>query len=70
MFELLEAVVTAIPPAVTADNYESIVLMLNSFAAAGSVGAMADQQKERDRQVRRAKPAKQMKPRYVIIKEV
>jgi len=61
VFELLENVVAGKSPAVTADNYESAVSLLNSFASAGSVGAVIEQKRERNGT--RPKPAKPSKAR-------
>lgn len=37
VFEILENVTTCSPPAISADNYESAVQLLNAFASAGSI---------------------------------
>lgn len=60
VFDLLENIVTTRPPAITADNYEAAVSLLNSFAVAGSVGA-ADEQKL-EKHGRKIKTARQTKP--------
>lgn len=46
-FDLVENIVGSKPPAVTADNYEDTVKLLNRFAAAGSVGAVVEQHRDR-----------------------
>ena len=61
VFELLANVVSGKSPAVTSDNYESAVSLLNSFASAGSVGAVIEQKRERNGP--RTKPAKPVKVR-------
>lgn len=60
VFGLVENVVTTRPPAVTADNYEAAVSLLNSFAVAGSVGAIEEQ--KLDKIARKSKAARQTKP--------
>ena len=61
VFELLENVVAAKSAAVTSDNYESAVSLLNGFASAGSVGAVIEQKHERNGP--KAKPVKATKAR-------
>ena len=61
VFEMLESVVAGSSPAVTADNYESAVALLNTFASAGSRGAVIEQKRERNGP--RMKPAKPTKAR-------
>ncbi|KAL8793694.1 MAG: hypothetical protein Q9195_003743 [Heterodermia aff. obscurata] len=61
VFELISRAVTSQPSSVTADNYEATVSLLDSFATAGSVGAVIEQKK--DRNARRSKPTKASKPR-------
>lgn len=47
-FEIAESVASAQLPAITADNYEPAVSLLNAFATAGSVGAKFEQQQQRE----------------------
>lgn len=61
VFQLIAKAVTSRPSSVTADNYEDTVSLLNSFAAAGSVGAVIEQ--KRDRNARRTQATKPVKPR-------
>jgi len=61
VFDLAETVVAGQTSAVTADNYESTVRLLNGFATAASVGAVIEQ--KRDRNSRKQKPSKPAKPR-------
>lgn len=61
VFDLADTVVAGQPSAVTADNYESTVGLLNGFATAASVGAVIEQ--KRDRNSRKQKPSKPAKPR-------
>jgi len=77
-FDLVENIVTSKPPAVTADNYEDVVKLLNRFAAAGSVGAVTEQhrdkkspeqQREKRTPKRERSPVKTT-PRYVLIAPV
>lgn len=42
VFEILESVTAGSPLAITADNYEHAVELLNSYASAGSVGSQAE----------------------------
>ena len=61
-FDLVARVVAGQQAAVTADNYKDTVSLLNGFAAAGSVGAVVEQ--KRDKTARRnEKPTKPAKPR-------
>jgi golgi-specific brefeldin A-resistance guanine nucleotide exchange factor 1 len=53
VFDLLMGVMDDTASAVTADNYESAILLLNDFATAGSSGALLEQ--KRDRNPRRPK---------------
>ena len=61
VFELLESIVAGRSPAVTVDNYELAVALLDNFASAGRVGAVIEQKRERNRP--RTKPAKPTKAR-------
>ena len=58
-FQITESVADNSSSAITADNYESAVILLNSFATAGSVGAKQEQQ--RDQGARRGQQAPQEK---------
>lgn len=42
VFEILESVTAGSPLAITADNYEPAVELLNSYASAGSFGVKAE----------------------------
>ncbi|KAL8761737.1 MAG: hypothetical protein Q9184_002179 [Pyrenodesmia sp. 2 TL-2023] len=61
VFSLLKAVVEDGAPAVTADNYEFVIGLLNSFANAG--GAAAASQQQREPSSRRPQPQEQAQPR-------
>ncbi len=64
VFDILEAVtVESSPPAIMADNYESVVGLLNDFASAGSVGSMKEQRQ--DKRVRKGQHAKQPRQQSV-----
>ena len=56
-FQIAESVADPSSQAITADNYEAAVSLLNGFATAGSVGARQEQQREQA--VRRGQPAPQ-----------
>ncbi len=60
VFSIIEGLTADRFSAVTADNYEAAVLLLNDFASAGSVGAQSEQRQ--DALSRRAKTAKQLQP--------
>ncbi|KAL6719100.1 GDP/GTP exchange factor for ARF [Lecanora helva] len=63
-FDLVTMVVTGQPPAITADNYKETISLLNQYAAAGSVGAMIEQKRDKTANARkREKPSKPAKPR-------
>ena len=64
VFEIVARITAGNPPAVTADNYKEIVSLLNQYAAAGSIGAAIEQQRDRNGNTRkREKPIKSTKPR-------
>lgn len=46
VFQIVEHVADPSSMAITSDNYEAAVLLLNAFATAGSIGAKQEQQKE------------------------
>ena len=56
VFDLLTSIMEDSPSAITADNYEPTILLLNDFATAGSAGAVIEQ--KRDKSIRRSKPIK------------
>ena len=63
-FELVENIGAGQPTAVTADNYKEIVSLLNQYAAAGSIGAVIEQKRDKTASARkRDKPNKPAKPR-------
>lgn len=51
VFDLVENIVNGASPALTADNYEPVIALLNDYATAGSVGAATEQR--RDEAIRR-----------------
>lgn len=51
-FEIAESVASSQLPAITADNYEPAIALMNAFATAGSVGAKFEQQ-QREHPVRK-----------------
>ena len=61
-FDLVARVVAGQQSAVTADNYKDTVSLLNGFAAAGSVGAVVEQKRDKTAR-RKEKPTKPVKPR-------
>ena len=61
-FELVATVVAGQQAAVTADNYKDTVSLLNDFAAAGSVGAVVEQNRDKTAR-RKEKPMRPAKPR-------
>lgn len=61
VFSLLKAVVEDRAPAVTADNYEFVIGLLNSFANAG--GAAAASRQQREPSIRRPQPQEEAQPR-------
>ena len=65
-FDLVARVVDGHQAVVTADNYKDTVSLLNGFAAAGSVGAVIEQKRERNARGKE-KPTKPAKPRYVML---
>lgn len=61
-FDLVGRVVAGRQAAVTADNYKDTVSLLNGFAAAGCVGAVVEQKRDKSAR-RKEKPTKPAKPR-------
>lgn len=61
-FALVARLVAGQQAAVTADNYKDTVSLLNDFAAAGSVGAVLEQKRDKTAR-RKEKPTKPAKPR-------
>ncbi|KAL9088934.1 MAG: hypothetical protein Q9165_005991 [Trypethelium subeluteriae] len=57
VFDILENVITGSPSAITSDNYESAISLLNDFATAGSAGAVSEQR--RDEALRRGRQQKE-----------
>ena len=47
IFDILSNVIEGKPATITADNYEASISALNNFAAAGSIGAAVEQQRDR-----------------------
>ena len=62
VFDLVASLVVGQQAAVTADNYKDIISLLNGFATAGSVGAVAEQTRDKTNR-RKEKPMKTVKPR-------
>jgi golgi-specific brefeldin A-resistance guanine nucleotide exchange factor 1 len=65
VFEILEGGVSGSPSAIIADNYGAAIALLNDFATAAKVGAIAEQQKGAkagDRRPRGARPPKKETP--------
>ena len=71
-FQIAESVADSPSTAITADNYEAAVSLLNAFATAGSVGARQEQQKEqaarRGHQAQDKKPKKQEKKSEAVLR--
>ncbi|KAH0559258.1 hypothetical protein GP486_004230 [Trichoglossum hirsutum] len=59
VFEIVQNVTVGIPSAITADNYEPAVSLLNDFASAASVGALYEQKGDK---TARRKSGKNTKP--------
>ena len=62
-FDVVSTIVAAQPPAITGDNYKEVVGTLNHYAAAGSVGAIVEQKRDkmanaRKKEQKTTKPAK------------
>lgn len=64
VFDILEGGVSGSPSAIIADNYEAAISLLNDFASAAKVGAVAEQKgtKAGDRRQRGARPPKKDTP--------
>ncbi|KAF2771581.1 Sec7-domain-containing protein [Teratosphaeria nubilosa] len=67
VFQIAETVADSPTAAITADNYEATVSLLNGFATAGSVGARAEQQREQA--ARRAQQAQQPNEKRALPKK-
>jgi brefeldin A-resistance guanine nucleotide exchange factor 1 len=59
VFEIVQNVTVGIPSAITADNYEPAISLLNDFASAASAGALHEQKGDK---TARRKPGKTTKP--------
>ena len=62
VFDILENVIIGSPSAITSDNYESAISLLNEFATAGSIGAAQEQ--KRGEALRRGRQQRE-RPKYV-----
>jgi golgi-specific brefeldin A-resistance guanine nucleotide exchange factor 1 len=62
VLNISEHLINSTPSGITADNYEALIILLNDFATAASVGAVQEQQ--RDQAALRGKAVK-AKPQYV-----
>ena len=49
----------ALPSAITTDNYEALIVLLNDFATAGSIGVSPEKQIQKDRRKMSVKPTSQ-----------
>ena len=64
VFEIVTRVVVGPSSAITADNYKDTVSLLNQYAAAGNVGALIEQKRDKNTNAQqREKPSKPRKPR-------
>lgn len=61
VFGIVETVAGGSPPAITADNYEDAVKLLNAFASAGSVGAKVERSEAQQNSSKR--PSRQQQSR-------
>ncbi len=61
VFDMVENVSVGPLSAITADNYNSAISLLNEFATAGSIGSVSEQ--KYDKVARRSKTGKQSKPK-------
>ncbi|KAK8059706.1 Sec7 domain-containing protein [Apiospora saccharicola] len=63
VFEIMEGGVSGTPSAIIADNYEAAITLLDEFATASKVGAIAEQKgRTGDRRPRSARPPKTKAP--------
>lgn len=60
----------AMPSAITTDNYEALIVLLNDFATAGSVGASVEQQNSKDKRKKSVKPVSQYVDVGLIITDI
>lgn len=63
VFEILEGGVSGTPSAIIADNYEAAITLLNDFASAAKVGAVAEQKGETANKRSRSTRPKKETPR-------
>lgn len=63
VFQIADAVASGPNAAITADNYEAAVSLLNAFATAGSVGARQEQQREQAARRGLQQPQQEKKPK-------
>jgi brefeldin A-resistance guanine nucleotide exchange factor 1 len=70
-FHITEDIATGSPQAITADNYESAIGLLNTFATAGSAGAVREHRREpAARRGRLAAPEKRPAPNEATLRGV
>lgn len=63
VFDIVEEVVTGSPSALSADNYEAAVGLLNGFAGAASIGAIQEQARDQEgRKAKAGRDGKEAKP--------
>ncbi|KAI0132007.1 Sec7 domain-containing protein [Xylariales sp. AK1849] len=68
VFEILEGGVSGTPSAIIADNYEAAISLLNDFASAAKVGAVAEQKGEPGgRRPRSARPKKDIPSENAVV---
>ncbi|KAK4617730.1 hypothetical protein CLAFUW4_12238 [Fulvia fulva] len=58
VFQIAESVADGNTPAITSDNYEACVVLLNAFATSGSIGARFEQQHDQQARQQRAQKNK------------
>ncbi|KAI1857702.1 hypothetical protein JX265_011117 [Neoarthrinium moseri] len=68
VFDILEGGVSGTPSAIIADNYEAAISLLNDFASAAKVGAVAEQKGEQgSRRPRSARPKKETPSENAVV---
>ena len=65
VFGIVENITVGTPSAITADNYEAAVSILNDYASAGAIGSQLEQMQ--DKSARRGKSGK-AKPTWVFFR--
>ena len=68
VFQIAESVADGANPAITPDNYEAALALLNAFATAGSIGSRQEQQRDQIKRGQAPAPEKQQKKSDAVVR--